>query len=94
MMTPETQVVAHLKPLPRSRFDHWCWLRSVKLSEIGQAVGCRQERARRMRLPFGDPLRVVPGELEMARIVAWTAGEITPADFYPPAPAPAAEAAA
>jgi hypothetical protein len=94
MMTPETQVSGLLKPLPRSRFDHWCWLRGVKLSEIGQAVGCRQERARRMRLPFGDPLRVVPSEQEMARIVSWTRGEITPADFYPPELTPSAEAAA
>jgi len=81
-MTPQADQSRSPKPLSRSKFDHWCWLRGLKLSEIGEAVGCKPERARRMRLPFGDPLRVIPDEAEMSRIAEFTEGEIGPSDFY------------
>lgn len=82
---------AHGTPEPRPIIERpklalWMWLRGYKLREgaaiLGEDVGV--ERMRRILLPFGEPSRVIPTEAEMALLVAWTRGEITPADFYPP----------
>ncbi len=63
------------------------------LREVAEAIGSSHEQVRRMRLPFGHPDRRVPDPELMARIVAWTGGEITPADFYPAQLSAAREAA-
>jgi hypothetical protein len=70
-------------PVPRPKLASYIWARGMELKAVGDAIDCSHEHVRRMCLPFGDPNRRVPAEDLMARIVAWTDGEIRPADFYP-----------
>lgn len=70
-------------PLFLPKFAIWCFQRRLKLREIGTAIDCSPESARRYQLAFGNPDRRVPDEDRMNRIVAWTQGEVQPGDFYP-----------
>jgi hypothetical protein len=42
------------------------------------------EQVRKYCLEFGHDDRAMPGREVLARIVAWTGGEVTERDFYPP----------
>jgi hypothetical protein len=70
--------------VPQPKLACFIWVRQMKLKAVAEAIGCSHEQVRLMTLPFDNPRRRVPGAELMARIVAWTGGEITPADFYPP----------
>jgi hypothetical protein len=70
-------------PVARPKFAAFIWERQMELKAVAEAIGCSHEQVRLMSLPFGHPRRRVPGEALMGRIVRWTDGEITPADFYP-----------
>jgi hypothetical protein len=70
--------------IERNRFDEWVWRRDLKLRQVADALGCSVEHARAIRLPFGHEGRKVPGPELMEKIVAWTDGEVTAVDFYPP----------
>ena len=72
------------KPLERPALAHWLWVRGILLREAGVVLECSYEQVRVICLPFGDENRRVPGEALLERIVEWTGGEITAADFYPP----------
>ena len=84
-------------PISRPRLAAFLALRGIELRQAGQAIGCSGEKVRLMCLPFGHPRRQAPGPKLIDRIVEWTAGEITLADFDPPIenvrPAEFAEAA-
>lgn len=68
----------------RNKFDEWCWKRNLELKPVAEAIGCSIETVRKIRLPFSDAKRRVPGKELAERIVAFTDGAVTPADFYPP----------
>ena len=70
-------------PVPRPAFARWIWERRLELKEVAVAIGCSHEQVRLICLPFEDGRRRVPTSELLERIVAYTAGEIRPADFYP-----------
>lgn len=81
-MPPKTPPI-----VPRPRLAAYIFERALELKTVGEAIGCSGEQVRLICLPFGHPKRRVPRTDLMARIVAWTGGEITPADFYQAPPA-------
>lgn len=62
----------------------WMFARSLTVAAASAALGCSRQTIRNITRPFGDPSRTVPHEALLERIVAWTGGEVTAADFYPP----------
>ena len=68
----------------RPTLARWIWERGLELRQVAAGLGCSYEQVRLICLPFGDPKRRVPTTELIERIVAYTAGEITAADFYPP----------
>jgi hypothetical protein len=80
MLMPETPSPPRPKPgLARFLFD-----RSISNAAAAEAIGCTPQRLSRLIRPFDDAERRRPTEAELGRIVAWTQGEVTAADFYPP----------
>jgi len=77
------------KPISRPKLARFIWERMLTLEEVATALGCSYEQVRVISRPFADQARRVPGPELMARIVEWTEGEVTPADFYPPHLTPA-----
>ncbi len=82
-------------PRPRPRFAQWLWEREIQFRDAAAHCGCSHEHVRKICAPFDDPLWRPPAPKVLQNIIAWTAGEITAEDFYPPhlKAAPAAEAA-
>ena len=74
-----------LDPQPLPRLALWRFQRRLRLKDVAEALECSTETVRRITLPFGDPGRRVPDEALLGRIVAYTQGEVTAADFYPAA---------
>lgn len=76
-------------PVRRPRLALWLFERNLRLKDAEGPLGVGLEQVRRYCLPFGHNLRSVPTAKVMARIVAWTDGQVGPADFYDmPADAP------
>lgn len=73
------------KPLPLPKLAIWLFSRGIRLKAAGGLFGCSAEAVRRYTLPFGDPDRRTPPADTLEKIEAETAGEITAADFDPPA---------
>lgn len=71
--------------IQRPKLALWMHLRGLKNKEVAPVLGVGAEQVRRYCLPFGDPVRVVPPQEVMGRIVGWTGGELEPNDFYDPA---------
>ncbi len=85
MSQPAPEVIRNApEPVLRPAFARWVWERKLELKEVGAAVGCSAENVRRIIMPFSERRRRVPGPALMARIIDYTNGEITPADFYAP----------
>lgn len=70
--------------LSRPPFADWLFARNIKIRAAAEALGCSPQTVRNLCKPFGDASRTVPHEALLERIVAYTAGAITAADFYPP----------
>lgn len=68
---------------PRPKFAQWLWERDIILREAAGQLECSYEQVRVICLPFEDPSRRVPSEALIERIVEYTGGQITAADFYP-----------
>lgn len=69
----------------RPALAHWMWERGFKPRHAEQFLKVSKQSIRRYCMPFGNAERRIPSEDVMGRIVAWTNGAVTPADFYPPA---------
>ncbi len=52
-------------------------------AEVAAIGGVSTMQVRRYELPFSDKSRQVPREEVMRRFIAWSGGELKPADFYP-----------
>lgn len=72
------------QPRAKPKLAQWLFDRDVKPPAAAVKLGVSPTQVRRYLLPFGDPRRQVPGEDVLKKIVEWTAGEVTVADFYPP----------
>lgn len=71
-------------PVLRPKLATWLFERGIKPAVAARTLGVGREQARRYCLPFGDPLRAIPRQDVIQRVVDWTRGEVTPADFYAP----------
>lgn len=81
-MTPSD---SHAVPPPLApKLERWLSLNRIAYAEAGRRLGVSGEAVRKWCLPFESAVRQVPSPSIMERIVAWTAGAIQPADFYPP----------
>lgn len=72
------------EPLQRNGFDRWLWERNIDNIEAGRRLSRHPVTIGRYRLPFGDPKRRIPEQEVLDKIHAWSGGEVTIADFYPP----------
>lgn len=70
-------------PINRPKLARYIWERSLKLATVGDELDCSYEQVRLICLPFDDPKRRVPTSELLSRIVEWTEGQVTAADFYP-----------
>lgn len=68
---------------PRPKFALWLWERDIGLRQAAEELECSYEQVRLICLPFDDDNRRVPSEALIERIVEFTGGDITAADFYP-----------
>lgn len=68
--------------IPRPKLAQWMFERDLKLKDAQGPLGVKLEQVRRYCLPFTDPMRAVPSPKVMARIIAWTGGEVRPDDFF------------
>lgn len=71
-------------PLERPKLARFLWERDICFRSAAEALGRSREWVRRVCLPFDDPRRLVPVEVDIERIVAWTRGEVSAGDFYRP----------
>jgi hypothetical protein len=71
-------------PLQRPKFAQFLWERNLNNEDAAQALGRTREWVRLISLPFDDPRRRIPSEDDIRLIVAWTEGQVTASDFYPP----------
>ena len=70
--------------IDRPPFSRWLFDRDVKISDAAAKLGVSTEQVRRYTRPFGDVRRQIPTEKILEKIVAYTDGAVTAADFYPP----------
>ncbi len=70
--------------MQRPGLAHWMWERGLKPRHAEAQLGVSKQSVRRYCMPFGSVERRVPPEDVLERIVAWTKGAVTAADFYPP----------
>jgi hypothetical protein len=80
--------LANLPPPPdpkaRPKWATYMWERGLTPDDVTHVVGRSREYIRRLGLEWDDPLRQVPGEVEIARIDAWTGGVVALPDWIPP----------
>lgn len=69
--------------IPAPKLDRWLHDRRISNTQAAAQLGISREAIRLYRLPFGDVGRRVPRDDVLERIVTWTGGEVTAADFYP-----------
>ncbi|WP_312139273.1 hypothetical protein [Brevundimonas sp.] len=71
-------------PIQRPKLAHWMFARNISNTEAAEQLECSRQTVLNITQPFGAATRTVPHEALMERIVRWTGGEVTAADFYPP----------
>lgn len=71
-------------PIQKPKLAHWMFERNISNIDAAAHLGCSRQTILNITQPFGSPTRTVPHEALLARIVRWTQGEVTAADFYPP----------
>lgn len=69
----------------RPKLAVWMFARGLRMPAAARTLGVSTEQVRRWCAAFDDPIRRIPRPEMMRRIVDWTGGEVTPADFYPEA---------
>ena len=68
----------------RPKLAKWMFERGIKPAEAARHIGVSAVTVRQYIRPFGDLARQVPSQSVLAKIIAWTQGDVTVADFYPP----------
>ena len=72
-----------MEATPRPKLFEFRLARRLTKIQLGAAIGVSAVQVGRYELPFGDARRQIPTEGVMQRIHDFSAGTITPADFYP-----------
>jgi len=72
------------EPILKPKLATWMFARSISNAAAARALGCSRQTILNITQPFVSEARTVPREDLLERIVAWTSGEVTAADFYPP----------
>lgn len=72
-------------PLNLPKIAHFIFERGLTMRAAAEQLGRSRQWVQLICLPFDDPRRRIPDVEDMERIHAWSGGELTPADFYPPA---------
>jgi hypothetical protein len=67
---------------PMNAFGRWCLANGWSGEALDRELGVGRQSGYRYTLPLDHPRFMVPRPPVMARIVAMTAGAITPNDFY------------
>lgn len=85
------------EPILKPKLASWLFARNIGPQAAAEALGCSKQTVLNITKAFNEPARTVPRDDLMERIVGWTGGEVTAADFYPPhlngkAPLPSAGA--
>jgi hypothetical protein len=70
----------------RTPFARWMWERGLTPKDLEGAIQKSFEAIRTYALDYDDPRRVIPTPKTMELIVALTAGDVQPGDFYEPSP--------
>lgn len=72
------------EPILKPKLAGWMFDRSISAQAAAGVLGCSKQTVLNINKAFTDATRSVPRDDLMARIVDWTEGEVTAADFYPP----------
>lgn len=70
--------------VPRPKLAKFLFDRDIDPSRVAPVFGVQPETVRRWCLPFGHRDRRRPKDDKLELIIAYTQGEVTAADFYPP----------
>jgi len=71
-------------PIKRPKLALFLWERGLRFRDVEAPLGRSYEHIRQVCLPFSDPGRKMPDEALLARIEAFTHGQVTKGDFDPP----------
>ena len=72
------------QPVLKPKLAGWMFDRNISQRTAAQALACSKQTISNITQPFSSDTRTVPHEDLLARIVEWTKGDVTAADFYPP----------
>ena len=72
------------EPILKPKLAGWMFDRSISAPSAAEALGCSKQTVLNITKAFTDTARTVPRDELLERIVKWTGGEVTAADFYPP----------
>lgn len=72
------------QPVLKPKLAAWMFERNIAQRAAAAVLRCSKQTISNITQPFGSPARTVPHEDLLGRIVEWTGGEVTAADFYPP----------
>lgn len=70
---------------PRPKLYAWLRDRGLGIGDLGRRWNITPQGASRYLLPFSNASRAIPDEGRIADVLAWTAGEVGVADWYPAA---------
>ena len=85
-LEPVAQFPPLRPPIARPKWAAFLVARGYGMDDpdVMLVVGCSREYVRRLGLPWDHPKRRDPTADEIARIKAWTCGEISEGDWRPP----------
>lgn len=72
------------EPILKPKLAGWLFDRSISAQAAAEALGCSKQTVLNITKAFSESSRTTPRDDLLARIVRWTQGEVTAADFYPP----------
>lgn len=68
----------------RPKLASWIANEKLTLVAVGAVIGVGPQQVRHYCRRWDDPKRQIPRQDVLERIVQWTGGAVTAADFYPP----------
>jgi hypothetical protein len=71
-------------PVLKPKLAGWMFDRNITVTSAAGELKCSKQTISNITQPFASASRTVPHQDLLERIVAWTGGEVTAGDFYPP----------
>jgi hypothetical protein len=71
-------------PILKPTLAMWMFQRGISAQAAAEVLDCSVQTIRNLTKPFDDVERTVPRQDLLEKIVLWTDGAVTAADFYPP----------